>query len=149
MKKIAVIGAGSWGTALAIMLEQYGHDVTLWARNQKAVEEMKKTRENKRYLPGVLLGEKLQITTDQKEAVEEKEIVISAVPSRAVRETMINFSPFFQQGVIIVNAAKGLEQETVCLPLPCLCVIRSKSCRRSGSVYSYSLCDCLRGRRHC
>ena len=62
MKKIAVVGAGSWGTALAVMLEQDGHDVTMWARNIEAVENMKKTRENKQYLPGVILGENIDIT---------------------------------------------------------------------------------------
>ena len=145
MKKIAVIGAGSWGTALAVMLEQYGHDVTLWARDQKAVEEMKKTRENKQYLPGVLLGEKLQITTDQKEAVEEKEIVISAVPSRAVRETMINFSPFFQQGVIIVNAAKGLEQESLLRLSQVIkqCVCHCHVCVLSGPSHAEEVGRCI------
>ncbi len=136
MKKIAVIGAGSWGTALAVMLEQSGHSVTMWARNAKAVEEMQKTRENKQYLPGVLLGEQIQITTDPKEAVAEKEIVISAVPSRAVRETMTKFSPFFQQEASIVNVAKGLEQDSLlrlsqvikqCVPHCQVCVLSGPS----------------------
>ena len=110
MKKIAVIGAGSWGTALAVMLEQDGHDVTMWARNAEAVENMKQTRENKQYLPGVLLGENIDVTTDAKKAIAQKEIVISAVPSRAVRETMTKFADLFQKDAIVVNVAKGLEQ---------------------------------------
>ena len=58
MKKIAVVGAGSWGTALAVMLEQDGHDVTMWARNTEAVENMKKTRENKQYLTSLQMQKK-------------------------------------------------------------------------------------------
>ena len=113
MKKIAVVGAGSWGTALAVMLEQDGHDVTMWARNTEAVENMKKTRENKQYLPGVILGENIDITSDAKKAISEKEIIISAVPSRAVRETMTKFADLFQKNAIIVNVAKGLEQTSL------------------------------------
>lgn len=113
MKKIAVVGAGSWGTALAVMLEQDGHDVTMWARNIEAVENMKKTRENKQYLPGVILGENIDITSDAKKAISEKEIIISAVPSRAVRETMTKFADLFQKDAIIVNVAKGLEQTSL------------------------------------
>ena len=113
MKKIAVVGAGSWGTALAVMLEQDGHDVTMWARNTEAVENMKKTRENKQYLPGVILGENIDITSDAKKAISEKEIIISAVPSRAVRETMTKFADLFQKNTIIVNVAKGIEENSL------------------------------------
>ena len=136
MKKIAVIGAGSWGTALAVMLEQDGHDVTMWARNAEAVENMKQTRENKQYLPGVLLGENIDVTTDAKKAIAQKEIVISAVPSRAVRETMTKFADLFQKDAIVVNVAKGLEQGSLlrlsevikeCLPNCYPCVLSGPS----------------------
>lgn len=136
MKKIAVIGAGSWGTALAVMLEQDGHDVIMWARNAEAVESMKRTRENKQYLPGVLLGENIDITTDAQKAIAEKEIVISAVPSRAVRETITKFADLFQKDAIVVNVAKGLEQGSLlrlsevikeCLPNCHPCVLSGPS----------------------
>ena len=136
MKKIAVIGAGSWGTALAVMLEQDGHDVTMWARNTEAVETMKKTKENKQYLPGVLLGENIDVTTDAQKAISGKEIVISAVPSRAVRETMTRFADLFQKDTIVVNVAKGLEQGSLlrlsevikeCLPNCHPCVLSGPS----------------------
>ncbi len=136
MKKIAVIGAGSWGTALAVMLEQDGHDVTMWARNAEAVENMKQTRENKQYLPGVFWGENIDVTTDAKKAIAQKEIVISAVPSRAVRETMTKFADLFQKDAIVVNVAKGLEQGSLlrlsevikeCLPNCYPCVLSGPS----------------------
>lgn len=136
MKKIAVIGAGSWGTALAVMLEQDGHDVTMWARNTEAVETMKKTKENKQYLPGVLLGENIDVTTDAQKAISGKEIVISAVPSRAVRETMTRFADLFQKDTIVVNVEKGLEQGSLlrlsevikeCLPNCHPCVLSGPS----------------------
>ena len=74
---------------------------------------MKKTRQNKQYLPGVILGENIDVTCDAEKAIQSKEIIISAVPSRAVRETMTNFADLFQKDAIIVNVAKGLEKDSL------------------------------------
>lgn len=136
MKKVSVIGSGSWGTALAIMLDKYGHDVTIWARKEEAVQEIRKTGENKRYLPGIPVEKSIFVTSDMAEGVKDAEIIISAVPSKAVRETMTKFSPFFQEGQVIVNVAKGLEQGSLlrlseviqeCAPQCEVCVLSGPS----------------------
>lgn len=113
MKKIAVLGSGSWGTALAIMLVRYGHQVTIWARRKDAVEQMRATRENKQYLPNIVLPEALQFTDSLEDVMQEAEIILSAVPSKAVRGMMEQISPMVKEGQIIVNVAKGLEQGTL------------------------------------
>ncbi len=110
MKKVAVIGSGSWGTALAVMLQKHGHDVIIWSRRQDAVDEMQKERENKRYLPGVTLPQGLAFTTDRRTAVKDAEIVILSVPSKAVRQTVMDFAPLFTKEQVLVNVAKGLEE---------------------------------------
>ena len=83
MKKVTVIGSGSWGTALAVMLAENGHEVVIWSRRQDAVDELLQERTNKKYLPGVAIPESIQATTDHKAAVDGSEIIILAVPSRA------------------------------------------------------------------
>lgn len=113
MKKVTVIGSGSWGTALAVMLAENGHDVVIWSRRQEAVDELLQERENKRYLPGVAIPETIQATTDREASVKDAEIIILAVPSRAVAETVRDFSPYFKTWQILVNVAKGLEPGTL------------------------------------
>lgn len=113
MKKVTVIGSGSWGTALAIMLAKEGHEVLIWARREDVVEELLQKRTNEKYLPGVTIPPEIQATTDRKAAVEGAEIIIFAVPSRAVRSTLEDFADILQKGQILVNVAKGLEDGTL------------------------------------
>ena len=113
MKKVTVIGSGSWGTALAVMLAQNGHEVMIWSRRQDAVDELLIDRKNERYLPGIEIPENIQATTDREAAVKGAEIIILAVPSRAVAETVRDFSPYFKEWQILVNVAKGLEPGTL------------------------------------
>lgn len=136
MKNIAVIGSGSWGTALAIILIKYDHQVKIWARSQAAVDEINSKHTNEKYLPGVILPETLTATTDRTAALEGAEIVISAVPSSAVRQTMIDFAPYFKPGTVIVNVAKGLEDGSLlrlsqvieeCVPQCEVCVLSGPS----------------------
>ena len=115
MKKVTVIGSGSWGTALAVMLAENGHEVFIWSRRQDAVDELLKERTNKKYLPGVVIPDAIQATTDRKEAVDGADIVILAVPSRAVAQTVRDFAPYLKTWQILVNVAKGLEPETLFL----------------------------------
>ena len=84
MKKVTVIGSGSWGTALAVMLAENGHEVFIWSRRQDAVDELLKERTNKKYLPGVVIPDAIQATTDRKEAVDgaEPQIVRDAAHPR-------------------------------------------------------------------
>ncbi len=110
MAKIAVYGAGSWGTALAVLMSKVGHEVALIGRNFEDMEAMKCTRENVRYLPGIVLPVNLKISTDL--ANLDAEAVIFSIPSHSVREAARLAKPYLQQGTSIVNTAKGLEEGT-------------------------------------
>ena len=80
MRRVSVIGAGSWGTALAVMLDKNGHDVTIWARRKDSIENMKKYRENKDYLPDIHIGENVVLTNDLELAVSNADIIVLSVP---------------------------------------------------------------------
>lgn len=113
MYRISVIGAGSWGTALSIVLAQKGYNVKLWTRNSLVYEQIINERENKRYLPGVKLLDNIQITMDIEYAVHNTQIIIIGVPSQAVRENTRLLSKIAKKEQIIVSVAKGLEIGTM------------------------------------
>ncbi|MBM4269193.1 MAG: NAD(P)-dependent glycerol-3-phosphate dehydrogenase [Deltaproteobacteria bacterium] len=109
----AVLGAGSWGTALAIQLARAGHAVSLWGRDAAHVADMKETRENRRYLAGFHLPPGLAPTANLEEAVRSAtKLLVCAVPSHAVRETMTAAAPHLRAECIVVSAAKGIEEGT-------------------------------------
>lgn len=110
--RIAVVGAGSWGTALAILLARKGFRVNLWARRPEQVAALRKLRENRSYLPEVLLPATITPTADLTAAVREAGLVVLSVPSHAVRLIARELRPLLPPGVIIVNTAKGLELDT-------------------------------------
>lgn len=112
-QSIGVIGAGSWGTTLADLLAKKQHRVTLWAYEQELVTEMKRTRENRIYLPGVSLSENLTFTGSLKDAVADKELLLFVVPSQVLRRVLINSVPYVSPNTIIVSASKGIEVETL------------------------------------
>ncbi len=110
--EVSVLGAGSWGTVLALLLAQNGHGVRLWTRD-RALEEMLRRRENARYLPGVLLPDHdLVPTTDLFQALFETQVVVFAVPSGAMREVAREVAPLLPPDALLLSAAKGLEEET-------------------------------------
>ena len=113
MAKIGVIGAGSWGTALAWLLTNNGHEVTLWSHREEDARLLQKERENKSKLPGVIFQENLQVTGDLKSAVEDKEVLVLAVPSPAVRSTSQKLTSYVRRDQLIVNVAKGVEAESL------------------------------------
>lgn len=113
VEKIAVIGGGSWGTALAILLSKKGCEVGLWIRNDKQCEEMRISRENLKYLPGVIIPNNVNLTSDFEKAVYGKDILLMSVPSYAVRETLINGQRYIEPNQIIVNVAKGIENDSL------------------------------------
>ena len=112
MKQIAVIGSGSWGTALAYMFEKHGHQVRLWSYKEEEAANIIKHSENTEFLPGVKLGKNLRVITDRQEAVEGADIIVTAIPSRFLRMNMEQFVPFIKENQILVNASKGIEDET-------------------------------------
>jgi glycerol-3-phosphate dehydrogenase (NAD(P)+) len=110
--KIAVLGAGAWGTVLALMQSEAGHPVSLWARSETTAAEIESRRENRRYLPGRRLPPALSVTADCERAVHGADMVVVAVPSATVRETMAYARGALAAGTIICCASKGLEPDT-------------------------------------
>ena len=113
MAKISVIGSGGWGIALTILLHKNGHDLTIWSFDKKEAEELKKTRQNKTKLPNILLPEDVKVTDDLREAVDNKDILILAVPSKAIRSVSKSLKNIIKDNQIVVNVAKGLEEDTL------------------------------------
>ena len=113
MATVGVMGAGSWGTALALLLHSNGHQVTVWSINEEEVEMLSKEREHKSKLPGVKIPEDMVFTSDMETAIKEKDFLVLAVPSAFTRGTARNMKPFVKEGQIIVDVAKGIEEDTL------------------------------------
>src|SRR5215211_927871 len=92
--KIGVLGSGAWGTALALELNEGGHEVVVWGHDPNRVREINQSRMNTRYLPDVLLPERIQFTSDSKKAIEATKFIVMATPSRALRETAAKLGDF-------------------------------------------------------
>ncbi|MDO4942499.1 MAG: NAD(P)H-dependent glycerol-3-phosphate dehydrogenase [Lachnospiraceae bacterium] len=112
MEQIAVLGAGSWGTALSVVLAQNGHKVMLWSHRKEEAEKMQRDREQVSKLPGVKLPERITVTSDLKASIAENDAIILAVPSPAVRETARKLKPYVEEGQMIVCVSKGIEDGT-------------------------------------
>ncbi len=113
MARIGMIGAGSWGTALAWLLSSNGHQVTVWSALADEIAMLRETREQKSKLPGVILQEDVGFTTDLSEAIDHMELLVLAVPSPFTRSTSRRMAPYVGEGQIIVNVAKGIEEGTL------------------------------------
>lgn len=113
MAKISVLGAGSWGTALSLLLYNNGHEVVLWSALEDEVEMLRKNREHSSKLPGVKLPEEMEITTDLPKCLECPDVAVLAVPSPFTRSTAKQMAPFVRGGQKIVNVAKGVEEKTL------------------------------------
>jgi glycerol-3-phosphate dehydrogenase (NAD(P)+) len=109
--RIAVLGAGSWGTTLAVLLAGNNHDVTLWSYRDTYTETILRTRENPQFLPGIVIPETVRVTSDLRGAVDDREILVAAVPSQYLRSVMQQLT--LRPQVIIVNVAKGIENGTL------------------------------------
>ncbi|WP_136796103.1 NAD(P)H-dependent glycerol-3-phosphate dehydrogenase [Desulfosediminicola ganghwensis] len=112
-KPVAVIGAGSWGTALAMVLSSKGHTVRLWGHNPEHILDIQKERENKKYLPGFPLPETLQAVDDLESCLEDCKVVVMVVPSHGFRAVYEHVVPLLQQGTCVVSAVKGIENSTL------------------------------------
>ena len=113
MAKISVIGSGGWGIALTILLHKNRHDLMIWSFDKREAEELKTTRENKTKLPNILLPEDIKVTDNLKEAVDNKDVLILAVPSKVIRSVSKSLKDIIKDNQIIVNVAKGLEEDTL------------------------------------
>ncbi|RKM57099.1 NAD(P)H-dependent glycerol-3-phosphate dehydrogenase [Butyrivibrio sp. X503] len=115
--QVGIVGAGSWGIALAHVLSGNGHDVTVWSRSQDSVAKLKAYRGNEDKLPGIRLPESVKFTSDMEETVRNKDIIVVVVPSAHMRETIRRMKPFIEENEehrqIIVNCSKGIEEESL------------------------------------
>lgn len=113
MAKVSVLGAGSWGTALSLLLCKNGHEVTLWSALEDEVRMLCEKREHESKLPGVRLPEDMKITADLEDSLQDPDVTVLAVPSPFTRSTAHRMAPFVKKGQIIVNVAKGVEEHTL------------------------------------
>ncbi len=108
--KVTVLGAGSWGTAMAVHLASLKRDVTLWNIHEESFDNIPILGENKKYLPGVKIPKEIKLTSDMAEALQNTGLIIYALPSPLVRMIAKQASPFIQDNAVLVNIAKGLEK---------------------------------------
>ncbi len=113
MADISMIGAGSWGIALAVLLYKNGHRVTVWSAIEAEIRMLQKEHEYKDKLPGVKLPEDMEFTTDLEQAVKGADVLVLAVPSPYTRSTSHNMASYVEEGQLIVNVAKGIEEKTL------------------------------------
>lgn len=111
--KVTVLGSGSWGSALAKVLSDKGHRVALWGRRPELAAQIQETRENATFLPGARFADTLASTADLAGALEGAEMVVMAVPTHGIREVMAHARAHMPEGVPVVSATKGIEQETL------------------------------------
>ncbi|MBO6016055.1 MAG: NAD(P)-binding domain-containing protein, partial [Lachnospiraceae bacterium] len=116
MADISVIGAGSWGIALALLLHKNGHKVNVWSILEDEIKMLREKHEHVDKLPGVKLPEDMSFTTDLEASVKGKDLLVLAVPSPFTRRTAKSMNPYVEEGQLIVNVAKGVEEHT-CMTL--------------------------------
>ena len=112
MANVGVIGAGSWGTALSVLLHDNGHQVTIWSIDPEEVKMLAEEREHKKKLPGVKLSEDMVITGNLEAAVHEKDVLVLAVPSPFTRATAKKMAPYIMEGQIIAVSYTHLTLPT-------------------------------------
>ena len=113
MTQVTVLGTGAWGTTLAQVLCDAGHEVLMWGRNVDVVEEINASRSNHKFLPGIYLPENLRATTDVQAAFNFGEAIVLAVPAQSLRENLRTWKPIFPSHLPIISTLKGIEAETM------------------------------------
>ncbi len=112
MKKIGIIGGGSWGTALAITLSEKGHSVRIWDIDSEHVKAMQRDRENKKFLPGIEFNNNLAPTNTVEETLHDVDVALFAAPTQHFRSAFESAQQYLNDEVVVVNVAKGIEQKT-------------------------------------
>lgn len=113
MEQIAVLGAGSWGTALAIVLADNGHHVKIWGHRPELIKEINETNKNEKYLPGIELPQNIVGFSNLEECLEEISTVILAVPTKAIRDVLKDMVSILTNAITIVHVSKGIEPDTL------------------------------------
>jgi len=113
---IALIGAGAWGTTLAVLLAEKGYEVSLWVYENALAQEIKRTRINRVYLPQVSLLDKIKVSDDIEEVMKDAEYILNAVPTQHIREVFKNTPPHISQDAVVVSVSKGIEKRTLLTP---------------------------------
>lgn len=114
-KRITILGGGSWGTALAKLLSENGHMVTVWLRDEEQCRELTTERENKKYLPGVIIPDNIVFTSHINESLKDAEYILIVTPTQKIRSVLAQISNEYKKNKIIINASKGIEIGTMCL----------------------------------
>ncbi|NLG56166.1 MAG: NAD(P)-dependent glycerol-3-phosphate dehydrogenase [Rhodococcus sp.] len=113
MNKVAVMGAGSWGTAFAKVLAEAGNEVTVWARRESLASSIDRDHVNSDYLPGIVLPSSLRATHDAEKAIADAEVVVLAVPSQSLRANLVEWVPLVNSDATFLSLAKGIETGTL------------------------------------
>ena len=113
MANVGIMGAGSWGTALALLLHKNGHNVTVWSINDDEVTMLSINLQHESKLPGVKIPDDMEFTSEMESAIKGKDFIVLAVPSPFTRSTARNMKPYVAEGQIIVDVAKGIEESTL------------------------------------
>lgn len=111
--KVSVLGAGGWGTTLAVLLHYNGHSVTLWEYKKAYAKELAKHRENRIYLPGINIPDEIKITSDIEDSTNNKNLIVLAVPSQFLRKVIERIDYHAIKDTILVSVSKGIEKETL------------------------------------
>lgn len=113
MEKVTVLGAGSWGTALAMVLANNEHDCLLWSHREDQATEITTNHTNKKYLPDTILPTNLKATSDFQQAIQHANVIVIAVPTKAIREVCQNMLPFLAEKKLFVHVSKGIEPDSL------------------------------------
>ncbi|MEA3548317.1 MAG: NAD(P)H-dependent glycerol-3-phosphate dehydrogenase [Thermodesulfobacteriota bacterium] len=130
-QQIAVIGAGSWGTALTKLVSDKGVRVRLWGHRREHVEKIRREKENSTYLPGVVLSENVEVVEDIEEAVKDLSTILMVVPSHVYRQVFEKIVPFLENKTIIISATKGIENETLLTMTQVMAEVLEKSGKKA------------------
>lgn len=115
-ERVTVLGDGGWGMALAIVLNDHGAETTLWSHDPAYASEIVRTRRNPKFLPGVELPAAVRVTADDREALEEMDIIFSVIPTQFLRPVLERLRPHYRAGTPVVSATKGIDTDTLLRP---------------------------------
>lgn len=113
MENVTVLGAGSWGTALAMVLAENGHNTLIWTYREEQAKEINERHTNEKYIPAIQLPESLKATSDLQQAAEHASIIVFAVPTKAIREVAGNLMQYLNKKVLFVHVSKGIEPDSL------------------------------------